>query len=103
MTINMQRLLIAWTVISVAVLLGSLYNQHTKETAASVAFMMTMISFPSSIIAGEILNYNNVGLTQISSSALFVFIVWLHFFLFGALQWSIVLIILGAVKQSRST
>ena len=102
MTINMQRLLIAWTVISVAVLLGSLYNAHTKETAASVAFIMTMISFPSSIIAGEILNSYNLGLTQISSSVLFVFIVWVHFFLFGALQWFIILIIAGAVKQSLS-
>jgi hypothetical protein len=66
---------------------AAILSTDTKEAAGSVAFLMSLLSFPSGIIAGEILNSNNSILSSINSPSNYITIVWLPFFLVGALQW----------------
>ena len=87
MPLKSRRIAIAWTVVSLVVLFGTILRTETKEAAGSVAFLMSVLSFPSGFIAGEILNSKNLVLSSINSPSVYITIVWLPFFLVGTLQW----------------
>ena len=99
MTVNPRTLFFGWTVISFAVLFGSLYKAESKEDAAPVAFVMTILSFPSSAIAGKVLNSNNARLSEISSPKAFIATAWLPFFLVGTVQWLVLCFLAQQVSR----
>ena len=81
----------AWVVISLLLLVAELISANSKEDAVQVAFVMFILGFPSSVVAGEILNLLSQTLGVIKSPRLFIGMVWIPFFLLGYGQWLLLL------------
>ena len=84
-------LLRAWVVISLLLLVAEIISANSKEDAVQVAFVMFILGFPSSVVAGELLNLLSQALDAVKSPRLFISLVWIPFFLLGYGQWLLLL------------
>lgn len=82
-----RRFLYIWITLMVVILWDGLVNQAPLHSVEGSAFMLFFAAFPSSVLAGLVLNAVGGWLQSLPSPCAALAVVWSVFFILGLAQW----------------